>query len=376
MNRVSDKGMISDMNDEIYIVTGAAGHLGSFVVRELLSAGRQVRALVLPGESCPAFIDVNRHLLTEYTGNVCDPASLTQLFGDAPSGRFIVIHCAGIVSITKKEDRRVFGVNVGGTANIIEICERYQALRLVYVSSVHAIPLLPPGTVMREVTAFDPENVSGYYAKTKAIATQLVLDAAGKGLDAVVVHPAGIIGPHGLPTGNMAQLITLYVRGRLPAAVRGGFDFVDVRDVANGIVAAAREGQSGECYILSNRFVDLKEMFDILSEASGLRKLKLYLPLWLAMGFAPFTEVYYRLARKTPLFTRYSLKTLSENALFSHDKASRELSYSARPLEETLIDTAFWIRNADNSLKKKRSTKYALPARRRWFLKKSSKARG
>ena len=332
------------MNDAIYIVTGAAGHLGSFVVRELLSKGKRVRALVLQGECCPGFIDINRHLLTEYAGNVCDPATLTQLFDDAPSEKFVVIHCAGIVSITKKENRRVYDVNVGGTANIIEACTKYPVKRLVYISSVHAIPPLPHGQIMREVKSFNPAAVSGYYDKTKAIATQLVLDAAKSGLNAVVVHPSGIIGPHGLPTGNMAQLITLYVRGKLPAAVHGGFDFVDVRDVGHGIVSAADEGKSGECYILSNRFVGLREMFDILSEVSCLKKLSLYLPLWFVKAFTPFIEIYYRLASKTPLFTRYSLKTLSGNAMYSHEKASREFRYSTRPLRETLAVTAQWIK--------------------------------
>jgi len=331
------------MSKGIFVVTGAAGHLGSYVVRELLSQGKQVRALVLPHEMCPDFIDVNQHLLTEYVGDVCDPASLAPLFDDISPGEWVVIHCAGIVSITKKEDRRVYDVNVGGTANIIEICRKYSVKRLVYISSVHAIPPLPHGQMIREVQSFNPDAVPGYYDKTKAIATQLVLDAVRNGLDAVVVHPSGIIGPHGLPTGNMAQLITRYVRGKLPAAIHGGFDFVDVRDVAAGIAAVAKEGKSGECYILSNRFVELKEMFDILSEGSALKKLNLYLPLWIAKAFAPFTETYYRLARKTPLFTRYSLKTLSGNAMYSHDKASRELRYVTRSLKETLFDTAYTV---------------------------------
>ena len=339
------------MNNVIFIVTGAAGHLGSYVVRELLANGYPVRALVLANETCPDFIDVNRHLLVEYTGNVCDPTSLIQLFDNALSAKFIVIHCAGIVSITKKEDRRVYDVNVSGTANIIEACKSYHVQRLVYISSVHAIPPLPRGQIMREVKSFDPDAVPGYYDKTKAIATQLVLDAAGSGLDAVVIHPSGIIGPHGLPTGNMAQLITLYVRGKLPVAIHGGFDFVDVRDVANGIVAAAEQGKSNECYLLSNRFVDLREMFDILSEACGMKKLKLYLPLWLVKAFAPFAEMYYRLAHKTPLFTRYSLETLSNNAMYSHEKASRDINYSTRPLQETFTDTALWIKEKFSTAK-------------------------
>ena len=336
------------MDNTEFIVTGAAGHLGSCVVRALLAQGRRVRALVLPNETCPEFIYINRNLLKEHTGNICDLSSLTPVFEDIAPDELIVIHCAGIVSITKKEDRRVYEVNVGGTANIIEMCKRYRAKRLVYVSSVHAIPSLPRGQMIREVKNFDPDSVPGYYDKTKAIATQMVLDAASDGLDAVVVHPSGIIGPHCLPTGNMARLITLYVRGKLPAAVRGGFDFVDVRDVAAGTIAAALKGTSGECYILSNRYVKIKEMLDILGGTGApcpTRTVRcLTLPLWVAKAAAPFTEIYYRITRKTPLFTRYSLNTLSENAVFSHEKASSKLNYLTRPLLETLADTALWIK--------------------------------
>ena len=367
------------MDNTEFIVTGAAGHLGSCVVRALLTQGRRVRALVLPNETCPEFIDINIELLKEYTGDICAPASLAPVFEDGAQGELIVIHCAGIISITKKEDRRVYDVNVGGTKNIIEMCKRYHVKRLVYVSSVHAIPSLPHGQTIREVHTFDPGAVPGYYDKTKAIATQMVLDAAADGLDAVVVHPSGIIGPHGLPTGNMARLISLYIRGKLPAAVRGGFDFVDVRDVAEGVVAAALKGTSGECYILSNRFVKIKEMLDILSKTrndpkagtgktaddplscdeinSSIRRsgrarqrtvpYLVYLPLWAAKAVTPFTEIYYRITRKTPLFTRYSLNTLSENAVFSHEKASSKLNYLTRPLRETLTDTALWIKMQD-----------------------------
>jgi len=331
------------MKKQVYIVTGATGHLGSHVVRELLLRGCRVRALVLPNEKCPEFIDVNRYLLTEYTGNVCNLASLTPIFNGDKSEELIVIHCAGIVSITKREDRRVFDVNVGGTKNIIAACKEYSAKRLVYISSVHAIPPLPHGQVMKEVESFSPDRVPGYYDKTKAIATQLVLDAVKNGQDAIVLHPSGIIGPHGLPTGNMTRLIRLYLLGRLHTAVHGGFDFVDVRDVAAGVVSSVRKGISGECYVLSNRFVKLKEMFAILSQTGTKSRIRLYLPLWIVKVIAPAAELYCRLTRKAPLFTRYSLDTLSENGMYSHEKASRELNYVTRTLRETLSDTAAWV---------------------------------
>ncbi|MEN6472367.1 MAG: NAD-dependent epimerase/dehydratase family protein [Clostridiaceae bacterium] len=332
------------MEKIIYIVTGAAGHLGSHVADALIREGNAVRAFLLPHERIPDFVAYDTRLLSEYAGDVRDRTSLEQLFENADGARFIVIHCAGIVSISGKKDPRIYEVNVGGTKNIVDACKAHNVKRLVYVSSVHAIPLLPPGQTMGEIDRFCPENVHGQYARTKAEATQLVLDAAKEGLDAVIVHPAGIIGPNALDTGNIPSMLKKLVRGRFRIAVRGGFDFVDVRDVTKGILLAAQKGQCGECYILSNRFIDLKEFFNTFSDAAGLKRLKLYLPVFVAKAAAPFAELYYALAKKTPVFTRYSMMTLSKNALYSHEKATRELGYSTRSLKDTMKDIAAWLK--------------------------------
>jgi dihydroflavonol-4-reductase len=135
-----------------------------------------------------------------------------------------------------------------------------------------------------------------------------------------------------------ARLISTCLKGKLAAAVRGGFDFVDVRDVADGILAAADEGRAGACYILSNRFISFRELLDTLTSVAGLRKVRLFLPAGLAMAVAPLAEAYYRLAKKAPLFTRYALHTATRNALYSHEKATRELNYRPRSLTRTMID--------------------------------------
>ncbi len=319
-----------------YLVTGAAGHLGSHVVSALIGRGDSVRALVLPGEHCPDFVPKGG-LLTEVAGDVRDARSLEALFEGA-GGEAVVIHCAGIVEITGEANRRLFDVNVGGTRNVLEACGRHGVKRLVYVSSVHAIPILPRGQVMREIDAFDPDDVDGPYDKSKAEATRLVLAAAKGGLDAVCVHPAGIIGPHANPAVGAARLISSCLTGKLAAAVRGGFDFVDVRDVADGILAAADGGRPGSCYILSNRFISFRELLDTLTGVAGLKKIRLYLPARLAMGVALLAEAYYRVMRKAPLFTRYALSTATRNALYSHEKATRELGYRPRSLRRTMID--------------------------------------
>lgn len=326
------------MKKQIYIVTGAAGHLGSYVIKELLARGDEVRAFVLPQEKIPAHVDLNRHLLTRYAGDVRYPQTLDQLFVTEEDAEFTVIHCAGIITISMGKDQRVYDVNVGGTANVIAACQKHHARRLVHVSSVHAIPLLPRGQVMREVSFFSPAKVMGYYAKTKAIATQKVLDAARDGLDALVVHPSGIIGPNAQPSGNIAQMMTAFLKGQFQATIKGGYDFVDVRDVAAGIVSAADKGRKGECYILSNRVIEIVELLSELADCSGRRKVRFCLPMWVAKSVAPLAELYAKIFRKAPFLTLYSLHTISNNSLYSNSKAENELAFKPRSLKETMTD--------------------------------------
>ncbi|HOP11278.1 MAG TPA: NAD-dependent epimerase/dehydratase family protein [Oscillospiraceae bacterium] len=326
---------------KIYIVTGAFGHLGSTIVSILNERGYEVRGLALPGDSSPLTKATGTAKI--YYGDVCDIDSLKEIF-DVPQDReLIVIHAAGIVSIATKYNPLVQRVNVMGTRNIIKKCFETKAKRLVYVSSVHAIPELGKGNQIREIKKFDPEEVRGLYAKTKAEATQCVLDAAANGLDAVVVHPSGIIGPNDYGSSHTAQMIIDYFNGKLQTCVRGGYDFVDVRDVAEGTIAAAEKGKSGECYILSNRYCSVEELFDEMQKMSGRRKASV-LPLWVAKMFAPIAELYYKARKRPPLYTPYSLYTLEANADFSHKKADSELGYKTRTLKQTLADTVAFLK--------------------------------
>ncbi|MEA5051208.1 MAG: NAD-dependent epimerase/dehydratase family protein [Oscillospiraceae bacterium] len=325
----------------LYLVTGAGGHLGNTVVRLLTQRGEEVRAFALPGERTDGVLPDGVEVVR---GNLCDRESLRALFERAGGRRLVVIHCAGIVTIQSKFDQRVWDVNVGGTRNIVSLCEEYGAAKLVYVSSVHAISEPPDGGLIRETDRFTDVPLVGLYAQTKAAATASVLEAAKRGLDASVVHPSGIIGPYDYGHGHMTQLVLDYVQGRLTAAIRGGYDFTDVRDVAAGIIACCDKGRRGECYILSNRYVSVNEMLDTVHELTGTKKIAVYLPIWFVKLVAPVCETYYKLRHQTPLFTAYSIYTLGSDSNFSHEKADRELGYTTRPLRDSLSDEIGWLR--------------------------------
>lgn len=325
--------------NELYLVTGAAGHLGSALVKQLLSEKKRVRALVLPGEK-----NIPSGDYQVFHGDVRDKETMAEFFSTEVNTKLIVVHCAGIVSIASKYIQLVHDVNVDGTKNVVDMCRENQVTRLIYVSSVHAIKEKPKGQVVTEVKNFTPKDVVGLYAKTKSEATAYVLKAASTGLNAVVVHPSGIFGPYDYGKGHMTALVRDYYKGTLTAAINGGYDFVDVRDVAKGILLAVEKGKQGEGYILSNRYLSVKEILDALHEITGKKKIKTYLPLWFVKLTAPLAEFYYKILKQPPLYTAYSIYTLNTHALFSHEKATKELGYTTRDYRETLKDTVVWLK--------------------------------
>lgn len=322
----------------LYIVTGAAGHLGSTILRALSGRDCAARGLLLPGQS-PAVAAPN---ITYIHGDILDAGSLRTLLQDAGDYGTRVIHTAAIVSIEQAVTPILREVNVGGTQNVIEACREQGAGRLVYVSSVHAIPELPVGEVIREPDVLSPDLVVGGYAKTKAMASQLVLDAAADGLDAAVVFPSGILGPYDEGANHLVQLIADYLQGRMPVCVTGGYDVVDVRDAADGCIRAAQRGRSGEGYILSGRYVSIRDLLAMAGTCCD-RRPPLALPLLAARLAAPFAAGYARLRHRRPIFTSYALQVLASNGRFSSAKAEDELGYHARDLADTVRDTVRWL---------------------------------
>lgn len=327
------------MNAKV-IVTGAAGHLGGALMRKLAGSGVEARGLLLPGEK--GFQAEN---LRYFTGDVTRPETLAPLFEGALPGETAVIHAAGRVSIASGQLDRLIRVNVGGTENVAEACRAHGA-RMVYVSSVHALPEQKGAEPQTESDFFSPERVTGDYAVSKAMASRRVLQETRNGLDAVIVHPSGMLGPYDGGSNHIVQLLKMFQSGRLPAGVKGGYDFVDVRDVADGCLAAAQKGRAGECFLLTNRFLTIAELLETARRFTGGRRARC-LPLAPVMAAAPLAELAARLTRTRPLFTRYALYTLSTGSRFSHEKATRELGYAPREIAETVRDTLSWLQQGE-----------------------------
>lgn len=324
------------------MVTGAAGYLGNHIVRELLARGEQVRATVSSNPSPESLAGLDVELVPL---NVHDRESVHRaVLGEDPerARHTIVIHCAGMVSIADRIDKALWATNVIGTQNVIDVCREAQVERLVYVSSVHANPEPPPGTAMVETAGFDPDLVDGAYAKTKAEASRRVLAATD--LDRVIVQPTGILGPGDYGDAPVSRLIRDLVANRLPAIIAGGYDFVDARDAADGTIAAALQGRSGQSYLLGADRITLEEIARIVADASGSRMPRV-LPIWLARLVVPFVVAFSKLRGTRPIFTNYSLDVVRHNTAVNHALASAELGFNPRPLRETILDTLAWVQS-------------------------------
>lgn len=326
---------------KVFIITGANGFLGNNIVRKLVEKNVEVRCLVLPNDNIKALEGLNCKI---YRGDVTNKNTLDEIFDIPEEVELYVIHCAAIVYIKTKYNPKIMEVNYGGTKNVIDKVIEKNA-KMIYVSSVHAITEKENNEKITEIYDFDPNKVVGQYAKSKARTAKMVLEQVReRNLNACIVHPSGIIGPNDYSNTHLTQMIIDVAKRRLTACVKGGYDFVDVRDVADGILKACKKGKKGECYILSNKYITVRKLLDIVSKEAKVGKIKTVLPMWFARITAPLSEVYYQILKEAPLYTKYSLYTLTSNANFSNEKAKKELGYTNRAIEDTIKDTVKWLK--------------------------------
>jgi len=318
------------------LVTGATGHIGNVLIRKLLDQGEKVRALTWGGEDTMPIKDLD---VEQVEGDVLDPVSLEP----AMRGVKTVYHLAGIISIMPGRNPLVWKVNVEGTQNVLEAARRAGVRRLVYTSSIHAIARAPHGVAMDESLGFDQNNPYGEYDRSKAAASLEVQKAATAGLDAVIVCPTGVIGPYDFRGSEMGEVIRSASEARTMFYVEGAYDFVDVRDVVDGLIAANENGRRGESYILSGNKISVRYLLETVREVTGKAFASFKMPFSLAEFAAKFTPYYYRYSKAKPRFTPYSLEVLQSNSNISHAKAARELGYQSRPAIETIADTVRWF---------------------------------
>ena len=327
--------------NRVYIITGAAGFLGGTIARQLIERGDTVRAFVLPNDPAISYVPREAEIVL---GDLTDMESLEELFSVPGDQEVYVLHIASIVTVDPEYNQKVMEVNVNGTKNIITMCRKHQVKRLVYCSSTGAIPEQPKGKAIKEVNYFDENEVVGCYSRSKALATQAVLDAVRDfDLDACVVHPSGIMGPEDFAVGETTGTLIKIINGEMPAGIDGSFNLCDVRDLAAGTIAAADRGRTGECYILANEEVSFKDFARMVCEESGCVPIKHFLPIWAANSMGKMLERQAKHKHTKPMMTSFSVYNLARNNRFDSTKARKELGYTTRSYRETIQDEIAWL---------------------------------
>ncbi len=322
------------------VITGGKGYVGFALVKELESRGEKMRLLLRTDSPYFEGIDCEK-----FMGDVTDPAQLEQAFQGAET----VYHVAGIVDISGTKDKQVWSVNFEGTKNVVAACKKCGVKTLVYCSSVDAIPAGEGNDVLTEINSFDPDLLEGAYAKSKASATQFVLDNAGDDLKVCVVHPSCCLGPYdNNNTSSTNTMMNLFLKGLFPVSLDfGKYNFVDVRDIAKGMVAAAEVGRNGECYILSGYVHTLDDFIKTLARVCDKKAPSIKLSMEFILKMLPIIEKAFDVLKMPPVLNEYSIRKLCENCNFSCDKARRELGYNPMTLEECLSDTIKWMKERD-----------------------------
>lgn len=319
------------------VVTGASGLLGGNLAAELAAAGHQVAAIRRAGTRIAHLEDVAIEWREAELGST---AALARAF----DGAACVFHCAAQVTVKRAVTPEMTATNVTGTAHVIDAVIAANVPRLVHTSSVVAVGLARDGRPCDETAAwnFDAEGLIDAYAITKRRAEDAV-HAARDRVDAVIVNPTYMLGPRDARPSS-GRLIVDVVRGRVPGWTPGYNNFVDVRDVARGMIAAWLRGRRGERYILAGHDMTYGEVMRRIAEAAGTRPPRLRVPRALAWLYGKWGDLVERTGREPVVNSTQVRYAYTDKFRFHSDKATRELGYRAGPLEPALRDAIAWFR--------------------------------
>jgi dihydroflavonol-4-reductase len=318
------------------VITGASGHLGANLVRALIDRKWGVRALVHHDRLALEGLDIEI-----VSGDVLDQESLNRAF----SGADIVFHLAGRISIIGWDRKEVEAVNITGVQNVVNACIATGVKRLIHTSSFHAHKQEPLYEPLDESRPLVDRGSYPPYNQSKAEGERMVRAAISEGLNAVIINPAGMLGPSDFKPSHFGKTMLDMARGELSALVNAGLNWVDTRDVADGMIIAAERAEAGAKYLLSGHWAKLEYIAQQVASLTGAKLSQVVLPMWVAKSSAPIATFFARIRGRRPLFTPISMMELESNPNISHAKAGRELGYEPRPLEQTIADTVDWFRD-------------------------------
>ncbi len=315
-------------------ITGASGHIGGVLCQQLIAKGYDIGVFVYQSKLA---LDIPQH-----AGDISQSKDVEDFVQQYDS----IIHLAADISVDSKSKVNMWETNVKGTQNIVDACLKFKVKRLVHFTSIAAIDQFPLEQAVDETRALVnmKSKTATSYGQSKAEAERVVQKGIEDGLDAVMIAPTSVLGPMDYKPSVLGQSLLDMYYNRIPAVVKGGQDWVDVRDIVKGTISALENGRTGEKYLLGSEFLTIQELSQLIGDIYNRKVPSLALPFWIARLGVPFEELKSRKSGKPNGFTQEGLTALKYgNTKISHEKASKELAYQPRSVRESLKDTLDWL---------------------------------
>lgn len=316
-------------------VTGAGGHLGYVLCAALTRAGVDTNGLI--HRTNPGLESLGVQV---FKGDITDREVLAQLF----EGVTCVFHLAAHIALTNKEKDVIFQTNLEGTRAVLHACQAAGVSRLVHCSTIHVFDPQPHNMPLDETRPYYRRSKLAY-EQSKLAAEELLLSCKDFGPEIIIVNPTAILGPEDHGSSIVGKgLLGIYHR-TIPMLLPYGYNWVDVRDVAQGMILAAQKGQDRSQYILSGQFCSLPDMSDLIRKITGKKTTSAVCPPTLAYLSVPIMTVWANMTRQEPLYSKAALDIVRDAPRqISHAKAERELGFITRSLTETVADSFQWYK--------------------------------
>ena len=315
-------------------VTGASGHLGNVICRLLLEKGFRVKAMYNTRRDSLEGLPIEL-----IQGDVLNKSDLAKLI----DGCEIVINSAAIISINGDPTGMVFKTNTEGPRNVYDVAKEKGVKRIVHISSVHAVMEEPLNLPFDEKRTYKTATCFPY-DYSKAQGEQIMLsNKANAAPEVVVLRPSCIIGPFDYKTSEFGKALLKFYHGKIPVMPEGGYNFIDVRDVAESVINAMEKGRNGEIYLATVKYYSMKELANTIEKVTGKKTPKNTLSFTVLKSLIPFISAYSKLTNTIPLFTTESINALKYgHPGMDNTKAITELGHRVRPFEESINEFFTW----------------------------------
>jgi len=323
------------------LVMGASGFLGSHVTRQLVARGDQVRVWVRPSSSTVAFDDLD---VERREGELADGAALRAAMKDVDT----VFYCIVDARAWLRDPAPLYATNVEALRNVLDAAVEAGVPKFVFCSTVGTIGLTASGQA-DETTPHNWRDLGGAYVDSRIQAEELVLRYHREfGLPAVVLNVGTTFGPrdHGpTPHGKLVRAAAL---GKMPAYAKGAsMEVVGIEDAARAFLLAEERGRPGERYIISERCLPTKELFDIAADEGGATPPKIGIPRPAMRVIGSLGGVIARASRRDSVVTATSVRLLYVQTALDHSKATRELGWEPAPIDGPIRAGVRWFLDED-----------------------------